>query len=148
MSEAEAPAGTAMVEITRTYDAPREEVFRAWLDPGQVSRWYGPEGMEAPRDRITIEPRVGGKWELTMVGGGGEHALSYEITELVEPELLVMRSEPMPGMQVEARIEFHDQDGATRMELTDGPYPADVAGRAGGGWEGAFEKLGRVVEGG
>ena len=30
--------------------------------------------------------------------GGGEFAVGYEIVELVEPELLVLRSDPMPEM--------------------------------------------------
>ncbi len=45
--------------ITRIFDAPREHVFRAWTDPGEVAAWYGPEHFEAPRERIRIDLRVG-----------------------------------------------------------------------------------------
>ena len=90
--------GDQEVLITRIFEAPRERVFRAWTDPDQVAAWYGPEHMDAPRERIHIDPRVGGRWELTMVqrGGDAEFAIGYEILELVEPELIVMRSDPMP----------------------------------------------------
>src|SRR5215207_2717619 len=93
------PADQAVL-ITRVFEAPREEVFRAWTDPDRVAAWYGPEHMEAPRERIRIELHVGGRWELTMVrrDGGGEFSIGYEIVELIEPELLVLRSDPMPEM--------------------------------------------------
>jgi uncharacterized protein YndB with AHSA1/START domain len=63
-----------------------------------VAAWYGPEHMDTPREKIHIDLRVGGRYELRMVqrGGGGEFAIGYEILELVEPELIVLRSDPMP----------------------------------------------------
>ena len=64
-------------------------------------------------------------------GGDGEFSIGYEIVELVEPELIVMRSDPMPGMgghePVVLRVEFHDHGEKTRMTLSDGPYPATRA---------------------
>ena len=59
------------VLITRIFDAPREQVFRAWTDPDEVAAWYGPEQMDTPRERISIDLRVGGRYELTMVQRGG-----------------------------------------------------------------------------
>src|SRR3954471_9241017 len=86
------------VLITRIFDAPREQVFRAWTDPDEIAAWYGPAHMETPRDRILVDLRVGGRWEVTMDprGGGAEFALGYEIVELVAPELIVLRSDPKP----------------------------------------------------
>ena len=96
--EPQAPSGHE-VRISRILDAPRERVFRAWTDPDEIAAWFGPEHMETPRDRVSIDLRVGGSYELTMVPreGRGERTISYEIVELVEPELLVPRSEPMPA---------------------------------------------------
>src|SRR5207237_305242 len=120
--------------ITRIFEAPRERVFRAWTDPDEVAAWYGPEQMEAPRERIRIDLRVGGRWELTMIqrgGGGREFSIGYDILELVEPELIVLRSDPMPevGMQepTVVRVEFHDHGDKTRMTLSDGPTPTAAA---------------------
>lgn len=132
--------------ITRVFDAPREEVFAAWTDPEQVSRWFGPEHFETPRERVRIDLRVGGRYELTMVerGSGAEHAIGYDIVELVEPELLVLRSDPMPEMGLHeptfTRVELHDHGPKTRMTLSDGPYPAGRE-HAEAGWNSAFEKL-------
>ncbi len=134
------------VLITRIFDAPRAQVFAAWTDPEQVSQWFGPEHFDAPREKIRIDLRVGGRYELTMVRqGGGEHAIGYEIVELVEPELIVLRWDPMPeaGMPepTVVRIELHDHGAKTRMTLSDGPYPAPGGEHAEAGWHGALDKL-------
>jgi uncharacterized protein YndB with AHSA1/START domain len=135
------------VTITRFFDAPRELVFKAWTDPDQVARWFGPAGFETPRDSVEIDLRVGGRFSLRMVRGdsGMEHPVNYEIVEFVEPELLVLKSEPMPEVGLHqgtiARIELQQEAGKTRLTLTDGPYTEDGARGAGAGWEGAFDKL-------
>jgi len=146
------PAAAAGQEvlITRIFEAPREKVFRAWTDPDEVAAWYGPEHFDTPRERIRIDLRVGGRYELTMVQrGGGEFAIGYEILELVEPELIVLRSDPMPeaGMHEPTitRVELHDIGGRTRMTLTDGPYRE--SGHAEAGWSAAFDKLAALLAG-
>jgi uncharacterized protein YndB with AHSA1/START domain len=140
------------VLITRIFDAPRERVFRAWTDPDELAEWYGPEHFDTPRERIHIDLRVGGRYELTMVqrDNGAEFAIGYEIVELLEPELIVLRSDPMPevGMHepIVTRVEFHDHGTKTRMTLTDGPY-LQGRGHAEAGWIAAFDKLATHVAG-
>jgi uncharacterized protein YndB with AHSA1/START domain len=135
------------ITITRVFDAPRELVFKAWTVPDQVAKWFGPAGFETPRDSVEIDLRVGGRFSLRMVKGGSgvEHPVDYEIVEFVEPELLVLKSEPMPEVGFHhgtvARIELHEEGGKTRMTLTDGPYTEEGGRGAGAGWEGAFDKL-------
>lgn len=145
------PTQTAdqQVTITRVFDAPRELVFRAWTDPDQVARWFGPQGMEIPRDSVAIDARPGGRFELKMVRSeaGFEMGLVYEIVEFVEPELLVLHHEAKPDLGIPhatvTRVEFHDENGKTRMVLTDGPYPE--SGHAEAGWVQAFDKLAEIV---
>ena len=147
------PAATTgqHVLITRIFEASRERVFTAWTDPDELTAWYGPEHMDAPRERIHIDLRVGGRWELTMVGrgGGAEFTISYEILELVKPELLVLRSEPMPQMGMHEptilRVEFHDHGAKTRMTLSDGPYPPQGRGHAEAGWTAAVDTLATIL---
>ena len=133
------------VLITRIFDAPRDLVFQAWTDPDQVARWYGPEQFDTPREAVTIELRVGGRYELEMVqqGSGAVFPVRYEIIELDPPRLLVLKSEPMPELgnhePTVTRIELHDHGGKTRMSLSDGPYTHSTHAEA--GWNGAFAKL-------
>jgi uncharacterized protein YndB with AHSA1/START domain len=137
------------VVITRLFDAPRRLVFDAWTQPDQVARWWGPEGFDTPLDTVEIDLRVGGRFHLRMVQGrtGAQYPLRYEILELVAPELLVLKSEPMPEMGMHeptiTRVELHDEGGGTRMTLTDGPYTA--SSHAEQGWNGAFGKLDRML---
>lgn len=141
------------VLITRVFEAPREQVFRAWVDPDRVAAWFGPAHMQAPRERIQIDLRVGGRWELTMVrgDGAGEFSFGYEILELREPELLVMRSDPMPEMGMDEgtviRLELHDHGEKTRMTLSDGPLPPQGREGAEAGWTAAFEQLATFLAG-
>jgi uncharacterized protein YndB with AHSA1/START domain len=145
-----APADQEVL-ITRIFEAPRERVFRAWTDPDEVAAWYGPEHFDTPREKIHIDLRVGGRYELTMVqrSSGAEFPANYEIVELVEPELIVLRSDPMPefGMPepIFTRVEFHDHGEKTRMTLIDGPYPEGIQAEA--GWSASFDKLAAHVAG-
>jgi uncharacterized protein YndB with AHSA1/START domain len=143
-------ASDQQVLITRIFEASREDVFAAWTDPEQVAAWYGPEHFETPRERIHIDLRVGGRYELTMVqpGSGAEFPIGYDIIELVEPELIVLRSDPMPEVGMHeptvTRVEFHDHGDKTRMTLSDGPYPAG-GGHAEAGWNSALGKLAVLI---
>jgi len=136
------------VVVARIFDAPRDVVFRAWTDPDQVAKWFGPQGMDIPRDSVVIDARVGGRFELRMTRSESfEMGLAYEIVELVEPELLVLRHEAKPELGIPhatmTRVEFHDDDGKTRVLLTDGPYPESAHAEA--GWVQAFDKLAAFV---
>jgi uncharacterized protein YndB with AHSA1/START domain len=147
-----APSQTLEVRITREFDAPIEAVFRAWTVPAELAAWYGPAQFDTPEDKIRIDLRVGGRYELTMVrrDTGAEMPSGYEIIELEAPSLLVLRSDPMPeyGMPdpVITRVELHDLGGRTRMELTDGLYP-EGAGHAEMGWNSSFDRLAAALEG-
>jgi uncharacterized protein YndB with AHSA1/START domain len=140
-----------LITIERVFDAPRELVFRAWTDPDQLAMWFGPAGFDTPRETIEIDLRVGGRLHLRMVAasGGKEYRLRYEIVELVEPELLALRSEPMPEVGVPhstvTRVELREDKGRTRMTLTDGPYAQPGGGGADAGWQGSFDKLAALL---
>lgn len=59
--------------ITRIFDAPKEKVWKAWTDPEETKKWWGPKGFTAPVAEIDF--RVGGKYLLCMRGAiepGGE----------------------------------------------------------------------------
>lgn len=52
------------VVITRVFDAPIEQVWRAWTDPEYVMRWWGPTGFTSPSCKIDF--REGGKFVFHM----------------------------------------------------------------------------------
>lgn len=64
--------------ITRVFDAPRELVFRAWTDPEQLTRWFGPRGVTTPRSSIETDVRPGGDGEFTE----GESVVTVVLSDL------------------------------------------------------------------
>jgi uncharacterized protein YndB with AHSA1/START domain len=126
------------VRIEHVFEASREAVFEAWLDPEGVVRWWAPEGLTIPRDSVVVEPRVGGRFELDMVDPQGNAArFRAEFVELSPPELIVLRVEPMPEAgigETVLRAEFEEEGSGTRMTVTDGPLPDEIYENAMAGW--------------
>jgi uncharacterized protein YndB with AHSA1/START domain len=58
MSETNDNVKTRNVVVTRVFDAPVEQVWRAWTDPQQVMRWWGPAGFTSPVAKMDV--REGG----------------------------------------------------------------------------------------
>jgi uncharacterized protein YndB with AHSA1/START domain len=98
------------VTITRVYEAPRELVFRAMIEPEQFVQFWGPTGTHVPIESVVIEPWAGGRFESTMVAddGSGEFPLKGVFVEVVEPERLTFR-EPQSG--VVSASTFTELDG-------------------------------------
>jgi uncharacterized protein YndB with AHSA1/START domain len=133
------------ITVTHTFDASPERVFAAWTEPAEIARWYGPPQFYAPQERITVDLRPGGRWELTMVrrDGGGEFSIGYEIIEVQPPSLLVMRSDPMPHLPeaTVVRVEIATQGRGAALTLTDGPLPPSGAAGAQTAYRAALAKL-------
>jgi uncharacterized protein YndB with AHSA1/START domain len=76
------------VVLTRVFDAPRELVYRAWTDPEQLPRWFGPKGFSVTT--YAIDLRVGGVWRFDMTAPDGtRYPNRMTFLEMKEPELLV-----------------------------------------------------------
>lgn len=141
---------TKELVITRTFDAPRELVYQAFVDPDQISQWFGPVGFSVPRDTVEVDPKPGGVYRFTMVNDENPEEKSpadATFVEIVENELIVGREVwEMPGMdpvEMTMRLEFHDEDDGkkTRIVLTQGPYTVEMEDMARQGWESSFTKL-------
>jgi uncharacterized protein YndB with AHSA1/START domain len=137
------------ITISRVFDAPPELVYRAFTDPDQLARWFGPVGCSVPRDSISVDARPGGHLRFVMTAPDVRSTVDMTFTEVVQNELLVgeMEAEGVPGvtaaLRVTLRLEFHHEgDGKTRLELRQGPFGTGQLGadtRA--GWESSFTKL-------
>ena len=85
--------------LTRTFDAPRGAVWKAYTEPEQLARWWGPKGFHTPLDKIEVDLRPGGAYNLTMVDGeGNEYPSEMTIRELVEPERLAFGWDAQRGI--------------------------------------------------
>lgn len=69
----------------RTFDAPRELVWKAHTDPEMIPRWWGPHRHTTRVEEMDVRP--GGKWRWVSVDGEGhEFAFYGEYLEVVPPE--------------------------------------------------------------
>jgi uncharacterized protein YndB with AHSA1/START domain len=86
------------ITLSRTFDAPRELVWKAWTEPEQLAQWWGADGWSNPVEGITIDARPGGTFRVTSVSDedGTEMTIQGVLREVVEPERLVME-EPAEG---------------------------------------------------
>src|SRR5207237_252740 len=50
--------------ITRIFDAPRERVWKACTDPGEMKKWWGPKGFTTPV--LSADLRIGGVFRYCM----------------------------------------------------------------------------------
>jgi len=59
-----AESGKQDIVLTRVFDAPIEAVWKAWTEPEQVMKWWGPTGFTSPSCKIDF--REGGKFIFHM----------------------------------------------------------------------------------
>jgi len=74
--------------LTRTLDAPRALVWRAWTDPALTARWWHPAEVEVEPDSVAIDLREGGQYAYTMTADGQRWPTAGTYLEVREPELL------------------------------------------------------------
>src|SRR5207253_3226800 len=74
--------------LTRTFDAPRNLVWKAWTDPRYLAQWWGPHSFSNPV--CEIDARTGGAIRIHMRGPDGTIYRSRGVfEELVPPQRLV-----------------------------------------------------------
>lgn len=138
-------------KITRTFDAPREDVFRAWIEPEQIVKWWGPHGLTTPFESVEVDPRVGGVLRLTMVvdASGDRYPVVAVFAELDEPERIVFdwyESDPETETSGQRTVvTFVDKDGKTELTFDHRGGEAENNARLEIGWGEMFERLAAAV---
>lgn len=130
--------------LTRLFSAPRELVFQAWTEPARLAAWFGPRGLSTPVERIEVDMRPGGRWQVWMVRGdtGAEIHVGGVYREIVVPERLVFTCAMNFGDESLVTIGLADRGGKTEMTFHQAGL-ATAEERAGvhEGWASAFERL-------
>jgi uncharacterized protein YndB with AHSA1/START domain len=81
---------------SRIFDAPREVVFKAWTDPKQLQRWWGPKGFTNPV--CEVDARPGGAIRIHMRAPDGTvYPMIGVFHEVIVPERLVFTSSALDG---------------------------------------------------
>jgi uncharacterized protein YndB with AHSA1/START domain len=132
------------IRITRVYDAPREDVWKAWTEPAQLAAWWGPRGHSTPLDRLVLDVRPGGTFRVTSIGEDGSEMTSDALfTDVVEPERLAFVEPAGWAGRAEGSVTFADLgDGRTEMVFhTTLEDPGEYLDAAQAGLSSAFDRL-------
>jgi uncharacterized protein YndB with AHSA1/START domain len=111
-----AAPGTKEMVVTRTFDAPRDLVFKAHTDAKWIEQWWGPRKYSVIVDRLDLRP--GGSWRfLNRDKDGNEFGFHGEFREIVPPERITwtFEYEGMPGHVSVETVTFETVGGKTKL---------------------------------
>jgi uncharacterized protein YndB with AHSA1/START domain len=81
-------SGESLFVISRTFNAPRELIFKLWTDPEQMREWWGPKGCKVMGGKMDLRP--GGVYHYGMqMPDGVEMWGKFIYREVAKPERLV-----------------------------------------------------------
>ena len=132
--------------VSRVIHAPRDEVFRAWTDPEEIKRWFGPGEFHTPEAEVDLRP--GGAYRFLMQAPDGNSMPVIGTYEEIDPpaRLVYTWQFDVEGMREEASlvsVEFRDAgDERTEVVITHSRYPeSHTAEPYRMGWEGGLDKV-------
>jgi uncharacterized protein YndB with AHSA1/START domain len=109
--------GDREIVTERVFDAPREKVFQAFVDPELIPQWWGRREDKTTVDQMDV--RVGGDWRFVAEGPDGSLAF-YGTYRVIDPPKTLEHTfqwEGMPGHVVVERADFEDLGGG-RTKVT------------------------------
>lgn len=112
--------------LTRTFDAPRELVWKAWTDPMLLQKWWGPKGVTNPTCIWEAKPQ--GNIHIVMLAGeelgglkGQEWPMTGMFQEVQKPEKLVYTANAIvngkPVLETLTTVTFEEHMGKTKMTV-------------------------------
>ncbi len=107
------------IVMTRVFNAPRELVFKAHVDPTLIPQWWGLRGNTTIVDKMDVRP--GGVWRLVQRrADGSEEGFHGEFREIVPPERFTwtFEWEGMPGHVGVETYTFEEHAGKTTPTAT------------------------------
>ena len=136
-------AAETRLELRRTLDAPRREVFEAWTRPETIREWFAPGPMTVPVAEVDLRP--GGRYRIAMrEPNGTQHVVTGTYEEIIPNERLVFTWtwEGGDGEQTLVTVSLVERAGKTELLLVHERF-ATPASRAQhlDGWNGCLDNL-------
>lgn len=136
-----------VLEIRRTFKVPRERVYRAWVESGEVQNWWGPKGYSCTD--CEWDARVGGTYRNCMkTPEGNIICVGGTFQEVTPPERLVFTwrwentDGPTHGAETLVTVEFKDLGESTEIMLMHERFPnAEARDAHRNGWSKTFDSL-------
>ena len=139
MNAAIAPAA---VVVRRNISASAEDLFDAWLDPEALAIWMRP-GAAIQKTQATVEPRVGGRFEINMHADTGviPHSGVYRIIDRPRRLVFTWVSPHTGDRDSLVTVDFLSRGKQTEVVVTHEQLPEAKRDAHNGGWTRALEKL-------
>jgi uncharacterized protein YndB with AHSA1/START domain len=153
--------GRAVVRLERTIPAPPDRVYRAWLDPGLLTRWMAPGDYAITH--AEVDERVGGHYRIWHTdAGSAAGGFDCELTELIPGQRIVFRwgfvgpdRRREPAFDSILTITLREAPGGAtfltllheRLDDLAAAMP-EVAANVGSGWDNVLDKLADMLAGG
>jgi uncharacterized protein YndB with AHSA1/START domain len=110
--------GKQEIVMTRTFDAPRDLVFKTTMDPDLIPRWWGPRYLTTTVDEMDVRP--GGKWRyIQRDPEGNVHAFRGVYHDITAPQRVVctFEYEGVPGHVLLQTMTLDDDGGKTKLTM-------------------------------
>jgi uncharacterized protein YndB with AHSA1/START domain len=141
MNAASHSLASAAVVVRRTIAASAEDLFDAFLDPEALATWMRPGTIRSTIARV--EPRVGGRYEITMQGESGPlpHTGVYRVID--RPKRLVFTWHSIATEQQETlvTVDFLESGAKTEVVVTHEKLSESARGPHSRGWTSGLEHL-------
>jgi uncharacterized protein YndB with AHSA1/START domain len=107
--------GVQEITVSREFDAPRDLVFKAMMDPNAIPKWWGPRAYWTKVDKM--DARSGGSWRFIHGDNKGNEYGFHGVYHLVEPNRVIQtfEFEGVPGRPSLETMTLEDIGGRTRM---------------------------------
>lgn len=143
------------VNIVRLFNVTRERLFRAWTDPAELARWWGPEGFTNPVCELDVRP--GGNIYIHMQAPDGTvYPMGGTYHKINEPTLLVFSGTALDEngnayLEDLNTVTFTEENGQTRLSvhavITHAePQAKESIEGMDEGWNQSIDKLYRLLD--
>jgi uncharacterized protein YndB with AHSA1/START domain len=135
--------------MKRELPAARARVFRAFVRPDEIARWFGPKGYTIPS--VEFRPSVGEHYRIEVQPPDGERFyVAGEVREVDAPSRLgftFVYEEPTPDdVETQVALSFLDRGESTDVDLTQGLFRTkERRALHHDGWSDSFDKLERFI---
>jgi uncharacterized protein YndB with AHSA1/START domain len=122
-------SATGTVRLHRVLKAPPERVYRAFLDPQAMVKWFPPHGFTGKVDRA--DAKVGGshRMSFTNLGTGQSHSFGGTYLELVPNQKLRYTDrfdDPNLKGEMTVTVTLRAVSGGTELNVVQEGIPAEI----------------------
>lgn len=139
-----------ILKISKTLNAPIEDVFSAWTAPERVAKWFAP-GDDHKTVVTALDVQVGGNYCIEMHAPDGDiHIVSGEYVEISKPNRLALTwswAHEKDAHAMLVTIDLLDQGQQTELTLLHERLPStESRDLHNEGWTGCLCRLIALVE--